>query len=178
MSRMDWVPCHEWGVRQTVPAIAQLDQPLMDPFLYGNPEVEGRFEESASRYFVHRIVGIVSFDWVGTPSGGNVGLIQEVIWPGLIDNPSSGSVISPGFVNTASGINARLWFHRVKGSVNTALFHDIDGDSNRWYSHIDITPKQVIDDGQIPLYSVYNDDGGGVALDYRLWVRMLLTPLG
>jgi len=177
MSKMDWVPVNGWGVRQTVPAISQVDHPLMDPALANTAGVEGRFEETAGRYFVHRLVGLVSFDWVGTPSGGNVGLIQEVIWPGLIDDPNAGTVTSAGFINTSAGINARLWFHRVKNSRSTAAFTDIDNSSNRWYSHIDIRPNQVIDEGQIPLYSVYNDDGGSIDLDYRLWMRMLLTPL-
>lgn len=178
MSRMDWIPVYEWGIRQTVPAVAQLDQPLMDPTRYSGADVIGRFEESAGRYFVHRIVGVVTFDWVGTPSGGNIGLIQEVIWPGIIDNPTTGSVISPGFVSSGDAINSRLWFHRVKANSQSGIFTDITEDSSKWFSHIDIRPNQVIDDGQIPMYSVYNDDGGAIDLDYRMYARMLCTPLG
>jgi len=177
MSKMDWVPCARWGERVSVPSGSQFDSALMQPGLATDADVEGRFEETSGRYFVHRIVGVVSQDWSATPSGPLSGVIHECIWPGLIDDPSIGGVIGPGFIDEAAGANARLWWRRTKHNSSVSAFADLNATSNRWFAHIDITPKQVIDDGQVPLYSILNTDDTTAALDFYLWLRLLLTPL-
>ncbi len=174
MSRMDWVPVYRWGVRIPVPPNSQLDNPLMDPTIVGPDEVMGRFEESAGRYFVHRIVGLITADWQATPTDG---FFTETIWPGLIDEPVTGTVVSPGFNTTAAGVNSRLWFIRHRSiSSGSSIYQDIQPGANKWHAHVDITPRQVIDDGQCPIYSVANDDATET-LDIRMYLRLLLTPL-
>lgn len=172
--KMDWVPMQEWGTQLTVGPNLQLDHPLMDPAIYSDTDVEGRFDDSPGRYFVNRIVGTCSVVWAATPTAG--GLIHECIWPGIIDDPNLGLVISPGFIDDAAGQNPRLWWRRTKQSSSSSDFVDLNSLQNKWFSQIDITPRQVIDDGQIPLYSIINTDGQ-IALRVTLWLRLLLTKL-
>lgn len=174
--RMDWVPCFEYGDRISVPFGTQLDQPLMDPLQYGDDEVEGKIDVSAGRYFVHRIVGQVTFNW-------QTDVVQnrevfEQIWPGIIAEPTTGLVIAPGFIDTPTGVNPRLWFKRVKIVVAGigGEFTDLSDTSSQWFFNIDIRPNQVIDDGQMPVYSIFNNDTSN-SIDFRMYFRLLLTSL-
>ncbi len=178
MSRMDWVPCFRWGDAISVPFQVQIDQPLMNPTIQGVDDVEGRFDETPGRYFVHRIVGVITMNFASTPSGDGQ-LVRQVIWPGIIDDPIVGGVIGPGFIDDAAGVNARLWFMRHVALVDTNRFQDLRASegAEAWGTHVDIRPKQVIDDGQIPLLSVLNDEAAANNLNFRMFLRLLLTRL-
>jgi len=178
MSRMDWVPCFRWGIGITLPFASQIDQPLMEPSLAADADVEGRFDETPGRYFVHRIVGVITMNWAATPSGDGQ-LVRQVIWPGIIDDPTAGGVISTGFIDEPSGVNNRLWFMRHVAHVSTTRFQDLRASegAEAWGTHVDIKPKQVIDDGQIPILSIFNSEAAANNLVFRTYLRLLLTRL-
>jgi len=175
MSGMDWVPCHEYGDTQIVPVGAQLDHPLMDPQQATDFDVEGRFDSTPGRYFVHRIVGHITMHFTSVPTGAGV-LVDECIWPGIIDDPAIGGVISTGFIDEAAGVNNRLWFIRRRYRPSTTYGADLQSSAQPSFFMFDIRPKQVIDDGQIPLYSIFNHDDTN-AINAQIRCRLLLSSL-
>ncbi len=174
---MDWVPCFRWGVEQSVSPATQGDLALMDPALYSNTEVEGQIDDRVNRYFVERIVGQLCFSWSDTPSGGELGLVRSVIWPGIITNTQTGAFDTPGFIDDPSGVNARLWHIRHLFTTGTTRFGQLGSTSHPWWTTIDIRPRQVIDDGQLPILSVFNNDAGIADLEFTHYLRMLVKPL-
>ncbi len=171
---MDWVPCYRWGARQTAPINTQLDAPLFLPTQYDGPEVVGRIDDSPGRYFIHRIIGMISHNWSGVDP--DDGLIHECLWPGIIDDFAVGSVSSTGFCDEGTGANADLWWRRTKWTQSSTNFDDMSEVSEPWFNSVDIKPRRVIEDGQIPLYSMFNNDTI-LTLDVYLWLRLLVTPL-
>ncbi len=171
---MDWVPCFNYGQEQFATVFAQTDLPLMDPLDFASADVAGKIEGNPNRYFVHRIVGQISIVRDVTPVGNQH--MVEVIWPGLIDDPQAGTVATAGLISVASGVNSRLWHIRQKRVQSVTDFFDLGTDAQRWYSHIDITPKQVVDDGQIPVLSYLNNATAGQGSVY-VWLRLLLSPI-
>ncbi len=171
---MDWIPCYRWGLRNTVASATQFDLPLFRPTQYDTDDVVGSFEDTPGRYFIHRIVGVMSMNFTLTPAEP---LMHECIWPGLITDPTLGFVGSAGFIDEGSGANSKLWWRRTKAVRDTARFNDLDSVSNPWHFSVDIQPKSVIQDGQIPLYSIFNPIESSETVEFWLWLRILATAL-
>lgn len=175
MARMDWIPMAGWGIPFTVPALTQDELSLLEPDQYEADAVIGRVEDSPLRMFIHRIVGQISAHYNSAPVTNN--LMTTRLWPGLADTSTVPfTTRTPGFLDESKAANPRLWFDRRR-SLDTREFEDLTETAHPFWSTIDIAPKQVIEDGRIPVLSIFNHDTQA-SLDYQPWLRMLVTPLG
>lgn len=175
MSRMDWVPVENWGVSQTVPASTQSEFSLLDLAQYFPAETEGRVD-TGGRMFLHRIVG--HFTYGSNGQSLTEPTVHFRIWPGLVD-ASSSTIYTSGFIDEVDAANARFWWERrirIEGSPsNYSLLTPSQVRSMAW-GQIDCSPKQVLDENIVPVFSVLNNDIS-VSLRFTMWLRLLVTPL-
>lgn len=165
----DWVPCNYWGGQRTVGLGSQLDIPLLDEDYIGDIALpDGVPEEGIQRMRVLRIVGQYDLYWQTTFTGSDVP-VHCRLWPGMVvDGPST---IVPGDISLVENANARFWWERHhRAPVYPNSLHD--SYAHMGWSHLDIRPKQLLRDRELPVFSVRNPN-----LNYFLYVVLHLRLL-
>lgn len=173
--RMDWVPCENWGVSNTVPAATQSEFSLLSLSQYFAAETEGRVD-TGGRMFLHRIVG--SFTYGSNGSSLTNPQMHFRLWPGLVD-ASSSTIYTPGFIDEVDAANARFWWERriyQSGTVSNYSLQDPSRIYSPMWGHIDVSPKQVLDENIVPIFSMLNNDIN-VSCRLLLYLRLLVSPL-
>lgn len=173
MARVDWVPAMGWGDILNVGAGTTLHQPLMDLVRYTQSvNFEGVIEDDTGRFFVERIVGQYT---MYRDDAASVPYAIERIWPGL-SFTTGPTVQVQGTIVGVQGANTRFWYEKVSFPIEQEAWEDSDIVAHPFWRHIDIRPRQVCDEGMLPVWSIFNADPAlSLRVIHRL--RLLLKPL-
>lgn len=162
MAAGEWVPLHEFGTRFTIAAGTQIDIPFLDVAEWGPAtEVVGAFEESEA-WRLDRVVGQFLCYWAQGPSGSYL-----LDWPitvalraGMQDLGTQ-AVVTAGTMNLPEVQNEKFYWKREFGQLGfptAALdaFSMLDPVNNPWWSTVDVRPREVQRDRDMPVYTVLN----------------------
>lgn len=169
---MDWVVANTWGDTIICNALSDTFVSLMDPTAFMGAEVVGRVETSPNKYFIHRIVGQYQLVYRDEDPAASR-RIEHRIWPGLYDTSLS-TIHTPGLMTDSRTANSRLWFNRIQqpAQLQQTPFASID---HPFWTHVDIKPKQVVDENRVPVWQLWNPSI--VDVSFQHWVRLLVSPV-